>query len=243
MGITRYGLKRPISACMLILVIAVFGIASLFGFSVDLLPELEMPVLMVRTAYEGADPETVDATVSQLIEETAETLSGIDTIYSYSYEDYSAVMLRYNYGEDIAFHYMKLQNALAEVKEELPSEAGDPVIIEVDVDTQPTLEIAAHAEDEKEVLAFLNDGMLAELENLPSVAKVEVFGGKTNYVRVELKENLLSQYGLTMDAVAAYIAAADFAVPIGSVSQGKQQLDVSSSASRETLQEIREIPF
>ena len=44
MGITRYGLKRPISACMLVLVIAVLGITSLFGFSVDLLPELDMPV-------------------------------------------------------------------------------------------------------------------------------------------------------------------------------------------------------
>ena len=84
MGITRFGLKRPISAFMIILVIAVFGIGSLFGFSVDLLPQLEMPVLMVRTAYEGADTETVDATVSQLIEETAETLSGVNTIQTYS---------------------------------------------------------------------------------------------------------------------------------------------------------------
>lgn len=243
MGITRYGLKRPVSACMLILVIAVFGIVSLFGFSVDLLPELDMPVLVVRTEYKGADPETVNETISLVIEETAETLSGIDMIQTYSYEDYSAVMLRYEYDEDMSFHYMKLQNALAEAKEELPKEAGEPLIIEMDVDAQPTLEIAAHAEDEKEVLAFLNEGMLAELENLSSVAKVEVFGGKTSYVRVELRENLMSQYGLSMDAVAEYIAAADFAVPIGSVSQGKQQLDVSSSANRDTLKEIREIPL
>ncbi len=243
MGITRYGLKRPISACMLILVIAVLGITSLFGFSVDLLPELDMPVFVVRTTYEGADPETVNETVSQVIEETAETLNGINMIQAYSYEDYSAVMLRYEYDEDMAFHYMKLQNALAEAKEELPKETGEPVIIEMDVDAQPTLEIAAHAEDEKEILAFLNEGMLSELENLSSVAKVEVLGGKTSYVRVELRENLMSQYGLTMDKVAEYIAAADFAVPIGTVSQGKQQLDVSSSASRETLKEIRQIPL
>ena len=243
MGITRIGLKRPVSACMIILVLAVFGIVSLFGFSVDLLPELDMPVLMVRTAYEGADPETVDTTVSQLIEETAETISGIDTIQTYSYEDYSIVTLQYEYGEDVTFHYMKLQNALAEMKEKLPAEAGEPVIVEMSMDTQPTLEIAAHAEDEKEVLAFLNEGMLSELENLPSVAKVEVFGGKTSYIQIELKENLLNQYGLTMDQVAEYMAAADFDIPIGSVSQGKQRLDVSSSASRDTLQEIKEIPL
>ena len=146
MGITRIGLKRPVSACMIILIIAVLGIVSLFGFSVDLLPEVKMPVLMVRTAYEGADPETVDTTVSRLIEETAETISGVGSIQSYSYEDYSLVTLQYEYGEDVTFHYMKLQNALAEMKAQLPAEAGEPVIIEMDMDAQPTLEIAAHAE-------------------------------------------------------------------------------------------------
>ena len=119
MGITRIGLKRPVSACMIILIVAVFGIVSLFGFSVDLLPEVKMPVLMVRTAYEGADPETVDTTVSRLVEETAETISGVGSIQSYSYEDYSLVTLQYEYGEDVTFHYMKLQNALAEAKEAL----------------------------------------------------------------------------------------------------------------------------
>lgn len=243
MAVTRFGLKRPVSACMIIIAIAVFGIVSLFGFSTDLLPELETPVLMVRTAYEGADPETVDTTVSQLIEQTAETLNGVRTITSNSYEDYSVVTLRYDYGSDMTFHYMKLQNALAEAKRELPAEAGEPVIVEMDMDTQPTMEIAAHGTDEKEILAFLNEGMLTELENLPSVAKVEVFGGKTNYIQIKLKENLLNQYGLTMEQVAEYIGAADFDVPIGSVSQGKQTLDVSSSASRDTLEEIKEIPL
>lgn len=243
MGITKIELNKPILGCMILLMLVVFGIVSLFGFSVDLLPEMKMPVLMVRTAYEGANPETVDANVSRIIEETAETLSGIHTIQSYSYENSSVVMLRYEYDEDVTFQYMKLQNALAETKEELPEEAGEPVIIEMDMDAQPTLEIAAYAEDEKEVLAFLNEGMLDELENLSSVAKIDVFGGKTSYVRVELKENLLNQYGLTMDAVAEYMAAANFDVPIGNVSQGKQQLDVSSSASRDTLQEIKEIPL
>ena len=57
----------------------------------------------------------------------------------------------------MAFHYMKLQNALAEAKEELPKEAGEPIIIEMDVDTQPTLEIAAHAKDEKEAMSAVFD--------------------------------------------------------------------------------------
>lgn len=243
MGITRLGLKRPISSLMMILAIAVFGIGSLFGFSKELLPETQMPVLMVRTAYAGADPETVDETVSKIVEETAETLNGIEKIHSYSYEDYSVVMLEYAYGADLMEHYMQLQNALAAAKSSLPAEAGEPVILEMDLEAEATMQILAHGENESEIIAFLGEGMLEELQNLPAVAKVDVYGGAEDYIRIELKEYLLSQYGLSMDKVAEYIAAADFAVPVGSVTQGKQNLDVTSSARHNSLQEIKEIPL
>lgn len=243
MGITRFGLKRPVSVIMVVLAVLIFGISSLFGIPAELLPEMETPVFMVRTAYEGADPETIDETVSRLIEKTAETLNGVESIQSYSYEDYSVVVLRYQYDADRAENFRKLQNALAEIKENLPQEAGEPVILEMDMEAEMDLQILAHAEDEKEILAFLGEGMLAELENLPSVAKVEVYGGAQNYVSISLKENLLNQYGLDMDAVAEYIAAADFAVPVGSVTQGRQNLHVTSSAGSETLQEIKNIPL
>ena len=243
MGITRLGLKRPVSSLMMILAIVVFGIGSLFGFSKEMLPEMQTPVLMVRTAYDGADPETVDETVSQIVEKTAETLHGIEKIQSYSYDDYSVVMLEYAYGADLMEHYMQLQNALAAAKDSLPAEAGEPVILEMNMEAEASMQILAHGEEESEISAFLSEGMLEELQNLPSVAKVDVYGGAENYIRIELKEYLLSQYGLSMDAVAEYIAAADFSVPVGSVTQGKQNLDVTSSARHNTLQEIKEIPL
>lgn len=243
MGITRLGLKRPISSLMIILAIVVFGIGSLFGFSKEMLPEMQTPVLMVRTAYDGADPETVDETVSQIVEKTAETLNGIEKIQSYSYEDCSVVMLEYAYGANLMEHYMQLQNALAEAKSSLPTEAGEPVILEMDMEAEATMQVLAHGEDESEIIAFLGEGMLEELQNLPSVANVEVYGGAENYIRIELKEYLLSQYGLSMDKVAEYIAAADFSVPVGSVTQGKQNLDVTSSARHNSLKEIKEIPL
>ena len=243
MGITRFGLKRPISALMIILTIVMFGVASFIGRSVELIPEVTTPVLMVHTVYEGADPETVDVSVSQVIEETGETLNGIQRIQSYSYENYSLVMLQYEHGTDSMSNYMKLQNALAEVKLLLPEGCKEPVIIEMDVKATPSLKISAHGEDENEVLAFLNEGVLAEIENLPSVAKVDVFGGKIDYIRVELQPELLKQYGLNLESVAEYMAAANFSVPIGNVEQGNQTLGVTSSAKSTGLQDIKDLPL
>ena len=243
MGITRIAVKRPISALMVLLAILVFGIGSLFGFSMELLPEAEQPVLMVHTAFEGADPETVDETVSKLIEETAETLNGIHSIETYSYENSSMVMLRYEYGTEPMSNYLKLQNALAEAKLSFPAGTGEPVIIEMNMESEPSLQISAYAEEEKEVLAFLGEGMLAELENLPAVAKVDVYGGEMNYIRVELKQELLKHFGLDLGSVAEFMAASNFSVPIGTVEQGNQVLGVTSAAKRNSLQEIKEIPI
>lgn len=243
MGITRIAIKRPISVLMVMLAVLVLGIGSLFGFSLELLPKTEMPVLMVHTAYDGADPETIDVTVSRVIESTAETLNGIETIETYSYENYSLIMLQYEYGTDVASAYLKLQNALAEAKLSLPEGSAEPVIIEMNMESDPSLQISAYAEDEKEVLAFLGEGMVTALENLPAVAKVDVFGGEMNYIRVELKQELLQQYGLDLSTVAKAMAASSFSVPIGTVEQGSQDMAVTSGAEVHNLQEIKDIPL
>lgn len=243
MGITKTVLKRPVSALMIILAVIVFGISSIFGFRMEQLPDVEMPILLVMTVYPGADPESVDRLVSTEIEGAAQSLSGVQTVQSRSAENYSMVMIRYEYGTDIDSSYLDLRAALDSAAASFPSAAQEPMIIEMDVDSVASITITATAENSGEVLTFLDEGMEAELESLSTVAEVEVSGGEENYIRVLLKEDMLNQYGLTMSSVASYIAATDFTIPIGSLNQGSQSVSTVSTAANETVQEIQKIPL
>ena len=84
MNLTKTALKRPVSCVLIIISLFVFGITSLFGFKLQLTPDMEMPMLIVLTIYPGADPESVDELVTNVVEDAGSILSGVDSYYSYS---------------------------------------------------------------------------------------------------------------------------------------------------------------
>ena len=97
-GLTKLALKRPVSSLLIVLALFVFGIGSVFGFKMELTPDLEMPMLFVMTVYQGGDPQTTENLVTKVIEEEGKTLSGVDSITSQTTSNMSMVMFSYEYG-------------------------------------------------------------------------------------------------------------------------------------------------
>ena len=128
-SLTKLALKRPVSALLIVLALAVFGINSIFGFRLELTPDMEMPMLYVLTIYQGGDPETTEALVTKVIEDSGKTLSGVDSVMSRSMSNMSMVMFSYDYGTDIDEAYPDLRSALDTACLQLPEDAQDPVII------------------------------------------------------------------------------------------------------------------
>lgn len=99
-GLTRFVLKRPITTLMAVLCLIVFGYTSVTSMSLENIPDMEMPVLMVMTTYSGASPEDVNEIITKPIEDQVGTLSGLKSVTSNSSEGSSMVMLEYEYGTD-----------------------------------------------------------------------------------------------------------------------------------------------
>ena len=84
MNITRLALRRPVSCALIILSLIVFGVSAIFGFRMELTPDMEMPVLLVMTTYPGADPESVEELVTKEVEDAGSLMSGIESVISQS---------------------------------------------------------------------------------------------------------------------------------------------------------------
>lgn len=242
MNLTKIALKRPVSTLLIVLAIVVFGITSLFGFRLELQPDMEMPMLLVVTVYPGADPESVEELVTKEIEAAGAEQSGVDTYTSVSSENSSMVMFSYDYGIDIDEAYMDLKTALDTATASLPEDAQDPFIMELSMDAMDTVTISATAVGNVDLLSYVENTAVPELETLLGVADVTVTGGKENYIKVELNPEAMRTYGLSMASVSQSIAALDFTIPAGSVSQGTQDITVSSSADISGLVQIQNIP-
>ena len=236
MNITKLVLKRPVSTALVVLGIIVFGIFSIPGFSMELIPDIELPMYLVNTVYPGASPTTIDELVTSKIEDAAETLSGVDGVASYSYNDYCMVLLTYDYGQNMNDAYTSLSAALDTL--DLPDDARDPVIIEMDVNQVPTVMISATSNGSSDMMAYIEETVVPALEGVGNVARVDVTGGRTNYVRVRLNEDNMRQYGLNISGIAQQVGASDYNVPAGKIKAGSQEISINTSADILSLQSL-----
>lgn len=242
-SLTKLALKRPVSALLIVLALVVFGISSVMGFKLELTPDMEMPMLFVMTIYQGGDPETTEELVTKVIEDTGKTLSGVDSITSQSSANYSMVMFTYDYGIDTSEAYSDLRSALDTASLQLPDDAQDPVIVEMNMDAMPVVMLSVTSTADVDVLAFVEEEIEPELDRIADIADISISGGESQYISISLHKDKMQQYGLTMSNIATYISTTDFTIPVGTVEQGRQDISTSASSKPETLMDLQDVPL
>ena len=126
MSLPAASVRRPVFATMVSLMVVALGVFALGRLRIDLLPEVEMPSCTIRTTYEGASPEVVERLVTQIIEEVAATVPGVEEIESTSLEGSSRVTVRFAYGVNVDAAAIDLQARVDQEVDELPDEVTRP---------------------------------------------------------------------------------------------------------------------
>lgn len=243
MRLTRGVLKRPITAILAVLCLVVFGISSIFSSKLELVPEMEMPMVLVMTVYPGANPKDVDQLVTKPMEDQIGTLNGIKTVASISNENTSMVMLQYEYGTDMDKAYSDLKKKTDELQRSLPDTVQTPMIMEMNINDMPTMTMAVNDDAVDNLYNFVREKVEPEFEKLSSVASVDVSGGREQYVKIEVLPEKLSQYHLDLNTIANMIASADFTLPAGSTEVGSSKLSVSTGVEYPDIDSLKKIPL
>ncbi len=244
-SLTKTVLHRPVATVMIVVALLVFGISSVFNMKLQLTPDMDMPVMLVMTTYAGASPEDVEELVSKEIEDACGTLSGLDTVYSFSQENMSMVMFSFDYGTDMDDTFIDMQSAIERVKSDLPDDANDPTIIEMDMNAQDVMTLSVDAVEEGgNAATYVTEIVEDELDKLSDVADLTISGDDEEYISVQLIPELVKQYGLSISSVASSIASANFTIPAGDAEYGgTQKLNVSAKMEYKTPAEIATIPI
>ncbi|MFV0497670.1 MAG: efflux RND transporter permease subunit [Candidatus Fimivivens sp.] len=242
-GLTKVALKRPVSICIAVLALLIFGIGTAFSTPLELMPDIEMPALMIYTVYPGASPEDVENQVTAHIEDAAATLSGVKNIESISMENASFVVLEMEYGTNIDKANADLKNNIDMYRNSLPDDAENPTVLEVNMDMMPAISLSASAVGDVDLKYYIEEEIVPEIEKLSGVASVSVYGGSESYIKVELMQEKLAQYGLTMRTLSDIIGAADFSLPAGIIDQGNLDLTLRGGVSYSTAEDLRHLPI
>lgn len=242
-AVTNYSLRHPIATIMAIFCLIYFGVSSVIKAPLELSPEMEMPVLMIMTAYPGASPDDVEELITKKFEDEAGSLSGLKTISSTSSENISMVMLQYEYGTDINEAYDEVKKHVDLVAANLPDGAETPVIIEAGMEATADVMLAAEYPGMENLYTYVKNEIVPELEKIPEVAEVSVLGGAEEYIKVELITEKVSQYKVNIASIVEDIRSSNITYPAGDIRVGSQKVAVSTRLGYDTVELLKEVPL
>ncbi len=235
-------IKRPVFMTMVIGAIVVFGVISYLDLGIDLFPKVDIPLLTIVSVLPGADPESVESTVTDPIEESVSSISGLKDLRSTSTDGVSQVMMEFELEKNIDIAFQEVQARLGTIRSTLPKDMEDPVVEKVDLDAAPVLGVIVSGELPLKDLTWIAKRRVKErLQQIPFVGQVTMSGGRDRKIWVWLDRDKLEGHGLTVQDVEMAIRAKHISIPGGRVESGTRELIVKTKAEYESAAELENL--
>ncbi|HBF66699.1 MAG TPA: multidrug ABC transporter, partial [Clostridium sp.] len=242
--LSRLCIRKPVTTIMVTLMVFIAGIVAYSGLNLSLMPNVDIPVVLVSTSYVGAGPEEIENLISKPLEDALGTVNNVDTITSISNSNAALVMVQFVDGTDIDMAAIDLRDVLDRAKSSLPSNADDPVIFKIDMNAIPIyLGVTADNLDLNALNNLLEDDILPRLERIEGVASIDLSGGIEKEVRITVDPTKLTGYGLNVNTLSQILAAENMNLPSGSLTQGELKVPVRTIGQFTSVEEIKDLPI
>ena len=191
----KYSVKKPFTVLVAVIIVLVIGFVSLSGMKTDLLPEMNLPYMMVITTYPGASPEKVEESVTKPMESALGTISGVENVTSTSAENYSMVTLEFAEDTSMDSAMVKVSSAVNQLESSLPDTCGTPNIMEISMDMMATMYVSVSYEgkDIYELSDFVEDKISPYFERQSGVARVTDMGIVEHMIEVRLNQDKIDE--------------------------------------------------
>ncbi len=217
MTLSELTLRRPVLAVVLSLTLVVLGLVSLRSIGVREYPAVDPPIVTVSTAYPGAAPEVVDATVTQPLEQAINGVQGIRSIASTSREGQSIITVEFELDADLSEAANDVRDKVSQARRVLPVDADPPVVEKADANATPIMFVTLSSERESilDVTHTADSMVKTRLETIPGVASVRIFGEKRYSMRLVLDPRRMAAHGITPSDIASAVERENVDLPAG----------------------------
>jgi len=202
MNLPRLSIRQHVLTWMLSLVLILFGVISYQRIGVDRLPQIDFPMLSIATVLPGADPDIIDASVTNIVESSVNAVSGIESIQSTSLPGVSVVMIQFELSKNIDTAFNEVQAKLNEVLKSLPTDAETPVLKKVEAGSQPVMWLALQGNNTLQQLnVYARNTIKKRLETISGVGDVVIAGERERTIRVNLDITKMAALNVSVDDV------------------------------------------
>jgi len=248
---SRFFIDRPVFAWVISIVIMLTGIASIMSLPVAQYPSIAPPVISIKTTYTGADAETVENSVTQILEQQLTGLDGLLYFSSSSTSDGSAeINITFEEGTDPDYAQVQVQNKVQQINSRLPESVQSQGVTVTKSNSDFLLVTAVYDSTDQanafDIADYISSNMSDSIARIEGVGDTRVFGAQYA-MRIWLDPTKLAAYELMPSDIASALAAQNVQVPAGKIGAtptlANQELNatVTAQSMMSTPEEFRNI--
>lgn len=240
MSLAKVVVTRKVSIVMLTLGLIVIGIVSFLRMPQELFPPINFPQVTIVTEYPNAAPEEIETLITRPIEESVGSVAGLKRVESVSREGRSTVKVAFNWGQDVDFAALAVREKIDTIKERLPKESGDPIVLKYDPLSRPILILSVTGTNLPPIqLKQLTEKMIKDnLEKVEGVASAMVSGGASRMIYVNIDQGRLQANHLSLLEVIESIEKTNVSYPAGSIKKGLYEYLIRTMGEFRSVKEI-----
>ncbi|MGL4307880.1 MAG: efflux RND transporter permease subunit [Cetobacterium sp.] len=225
MSLAGIAIRRPVATTMLMISMVFLGIVSMLSMKSELLPNMNIPLVIINTNWQGAVPQDVESQITKKIEDTLSNVDGIKQIRSTSSFGRSQVLIEFDYGVDINMKKGDVQKEVDSIRGDLPSSASIPNVQKREAGSgNLTMMVNVSGPNMSEVTTFVNEFMKPRFERIKGVGTVEIAGAPEKQIQVQIDSNKLAAYNLTPTELYDIIKTSSINLPLGVVKTGGKEV-------------------
>ncbi len=242
MNITRFSIKRPVGISMIVAFCVVLGIYSYYHIGVELLPALNTPYVTVTVKYPGASADSVEQQIAKPIEDALSSVSHVKKMTTTASYEQARIGLELEFSANADMAAIDATKKVEAIKNKLPTEADDPVVIKRDMNASPIVELAVTSKEPLSTIYSKTENTFQDvIQQAGGVSEVELHGGRDKEIAIEVDKDKMAAYKLTLAKIVAAVKAENQLLPSGSVYTETTKSDVRVIAQYEKAADIEKV--
>ena len=242
MNLTKTSVKRPLTIIMVFLVVIMFGYIGYTKMPANLMPDIEVPVVLVTTQWAGAGPQDIDEQISEKIEEKLSAVSNVKSTMSVSQESVSMVVAQFEYGTDLDEILNDIRSKVDSVQSSLPSDVTKSTVLKMDINAQAIGQLVISGNGSSDdLMKYAEDTIQSKIESADGVTSADINGGDKSQVNVIADPAVLSNYGVSLDTIKGILSSTNKTFPYGSITQGEDKIVLRGMDQLNSLDDVKQV--
>jgi hydrophobe/amphiphile efflux-1 (HAE1) family protein len=240
-NISAWSIRKPIATLVLFLVLMLAGIVSYPSLGIDENPNIEVPTVIVTVTQPGADPTELETQITKKVEDSIAGLGNIDQIISTVNDGVSSTVVNFVLGTNDDRATNDVRNAIAQIRQDLPQDANDPIVERIDFSGGPivTYSVTSPQRSVTELSNLVDQTISRALLAVPGVSEVKRSGGVNREIRINLNPDRLQAVGITATQVNDQIRGLNINLPGGRGEVGGTEQTIRTLGSATSVEALQ----